>query len=276
MSEKDITVIAYDGGYRERFHFIDSINNQTFNRDRYEVLWVECFDEIKPELQAKADDGLCKIIKLGFDGPYFLSKCTNRGIKEAKGDIIVVADGDTYVPEDVLELTWEAHQGPEHLVLYIHRWDEPEPTNKRVRPIDLDRLAAVCKLTNPDNYGGWMSVKKRFLKAIGGYEEHPVFSGPDSAAGLDLNRRFESLGLDTRWHQSAKTFHPWHPSAFRPWGGYKVETQWEMIRRREKSGEILPYIGMYGPLKKPGSWLDKWNEQWAEDKIFPYDKFIQN
>jgi len=35
-----ISVIMYDGGYRERFHIIDCLNNQTIDKDMYEILWV--------------------------------------------------------------------------------------------------------------------------------------------------------------------------------------------------------------------------------------------
>jgi hypothetical protein len=61
----------------------------------------------------------------------------------------------------------------ENLVVYPYRYDEEE-TNK-LNNVTFQELESKCVLRNPLNYGGCLSVRKKWLLKINGYEQHDFF-----------------------------------------------------------------------------------------------------
>ena len=241
-SKPKISIILVDGFYRPHFAIIDSLLQQTFPQNEFEVLWVEYYDKVKPELAEKVNrHPNFRIITLGKEGVYHSSFCFNAGINEARGDLLLIIDADVLVEKEFIETIWDEHQKNEKLVMYIFRYDEP----KRETPLCLnyDHLRDVCVMENPANYGGCLTVRKKWLMKINGYEQHEVFrSGGDHANGLDVYTRLKNLGLHVMWHPDLKMYHPWHPHKKGIKYGYKI--QHVFINHRANSLDTLAFSGI--------------------------------
>lgn len=253
-----ISVIMVDGGFRERFHMIVSLNNQTLRRDHYELIWVECFDKIHPKLQAKDDVNFILLNRIGK--PYSMSHCFNEGIRQSTGDLLVIPDADTFVSADFLETILAEHERYDDMVMYIRRYDQSEVDSG---PITFDYLERTCHLKQATNYGGCITVRKKWMLSVNGYEQHPIFQGHNFAGGLDLYIRFCNLGMAIKWHPSLKVYHPWHSNPkIEQMNKEKVAAQQECIHRRELSLMYHPYQGLDPRLDSMPDWLPGWLDQW--------------
>jgi glycosyltransferase involved in cell wall biosynthesis len=257
----------YDGGYRERFHLVDLLNKQSLSKDLSELIWVEYYNTIESELKGKKN---IQIIKLDKKPPLFVSYCWNEGIRRSLGDILIMIDADVTVPFNFLEAVLHEHERNDRLVMYFFRPEEPEPDilPSRLSPIDMESLQKASILRNPSNYGGCLTVRKKWLMRVNGYEQFPCFAGNVFMGGRDLYTRFKNLGLDIKWHPSIMLYHPWHPTSYSPFdhdpekGTYNSQAQREVIRRRELSLDTLPYQGIDKNKNKDPAWWNEWTSRW--------------
>jgi glycosyltransferase involved in cell wall biosynthesis len=201
-----ISVVMIDGGFRDNIFAAEYFSKQSFPNDEYEVIWIEYYDKPNRRL---VEVPKVKVTALGRHGIYHPSYCFNRGIEEATGEVIVLPDADVVVEEDFLEVVWEEHRANEQLVMYFHRYNEPK--ERHASQLMTSRLKKVCILTNASNYGGCLTVRKKWLLEINGYEQHPVFASGFHVNGLDVYTRLKNLGLHIKWHSTVKLYHPWHP-----------------------------------------------------------------
>jgi len=116
--EPSISVIMVDGSFRERFHAVGALARQTLADDAHELIWVEYFDAIRPDLQADLEKhpNSCTL-KLGRGGIYHSSYCFNAGIMAANGDLVVIPDADVVVEEDFLQRILALHDNHEKLAV---------------------------------------------------------------------------------------------------------------------------------------------------------------
>jgi|Deesub1362A_J573_1020465.scaffolds.fasta_scaffold00077_15 hypothetical protein len=235
-----ISVIMVDGSFREKFHMVDYLNKQTLPKDQYELIWVEFYSEVNEELKKKPN---LRIITLNNseDTPYHSSYCFNKGIEESKGDLLVIIDADQVVEPTFLETIKKEHEKCDELVMYMQRWDEPKEKHHPVKSYELDYLKSVCRFLNPVNYGGCLTVRKKWLLKINGYEKDPLFGGLH-ANGRDCYTRFKNLGLHIKWHPTERMYHPWHPGTLAPSETYTP--QLSIIRKRELNLTWLPNYGL--------------------------------
>jgi len=239
--EIQISVIMVDGGFREKFHAIDFIAKQTFPPQRYEIIWVEYYDRLHPELADRLRKySNCRSIILGRHGTYHSSCCFNAGIKAALGPLIIIPDADLVFPPDFLEQVRAAHQDSEKMAMYVYRFDEPRHLHQDL--VNLEHLRNVCVLNNPDNYGGCLTIQKKWLLKLNGYELHPAFASGFHANGLDVYSRIKSLGLQVMWHPKLRTYHPWHPFSLENRNTLFIQKQ--ITRYRARSLRYLPYMGI--------------------------------
>ncbi len=202
---------------------------------------MEYYGDLKEELREKERKyAHLRVIALGRNGEYHSSYCFNRGILESRGELLVIADGDVVVESECLLRIWEEHQGCEKLVMYIHRYNEPKHAQRA--EVSLEHLRAVCRRTNPWNYGGCLTVRKHWLMQINGYEQHEVFGTGFHANGYDIASRLRNLGMHIMWHPSLKLYHPYHGYSFHPSWTYKV--QGVVIEHRQRSLSYLPFSGI--------------------------------
>lgn len=215
-----ISVIMVDGSFRESFHAVDFLASQTF--DDFELRWVEYYDDVDPVLQRKlAGHSNFHAVTLDRSGVYHSSYCFNAGIRASTAELLVITDGDVAVESDFLQGVWDEHAENEKLVMYVHRHNEPRA--QHVPEVSLEHLRAVATVTNPENYGGCLTVRKKWLLAINGYEEHWAFSRGEHANGRDVFTRLKNLGLHIQWHPELKLYHPWHPGTLAAATPYRLQ-----------------------------------------------------
>jgi len=242
-----ISVVMVDGSFRENFHSIDFFGNQTFSKDEYELLWVEYYDKVNPYLAKKLSKyPHFRIITLKRGGVYHSSYCFNAGICASRGELLVIPDADQVVESDFLEIVCKVHQTNDKLAMYIYRYDEPE--RMHIQGVSIEHLRKVCFLWNTENYGGCLTVRKKWLLKINGYEQHSIFGTGDHANGRDVYTRLKNLGLHVMWHPKLKLYHPRHPETLRSAPMHKI--QQVFINHRSKALATLPFQGI-DPTKNP-------------------------
>ena len=249
-----------DGGFREHTYGAEYFSKQDFPDDEFEVIWVEFYSNV-PESVKQFNK--VKVITLNHstDVEYHSSLCFNKGIESAKGELIIIPDADQIVKEDFLSKMWKTHSEYEKLVVYAYRYDEINAGE--LKSFEWEELEKKCILKNPKNYGGCLSVRKKWLMEINGYEQHLFFSSGFHANGLDIYTRFKNLGLAIMWSTDVKLFHPWHPNTLVVADQYKV--QHEFIEWRFRNVQFRAINGIdpkmnYNSFDEK-SFLEKFNSK---------------
>lgn len=240
-TKKMISIITWDAGFRENYHTVDSFCRQNYNVNDFEFIWVEFYSYIHPTLANKINSYpnarlLC--LNNAKTTKWHLGKCLNAGIKASKGKLLVIPDGDIIVPSNLLKIAIEEHQNINELVLYFRRWDEPENKHREHSSYDINYLDEFCHITNPTNYAGCLSIKKKHILKVNGYEESPVFSGP-GISGKELYIRLRNRGYAVKWHPFIKVFHPYHNSS-----GSSSFDKISMKSLTNKYQWLIPYAGI--------------------------------
>ena len=204
------------------------------------MIWVEFYNKIPGALRKYPS---LRVITLNRkEDLYHQSVCKNEGIRQSTGDLIVLPDADVIVEPTFLETIWKEHEKCEELVMYLQRWDEPQ--SKHTGEVTIKHLKQVCCLRNPTNYGGCLTVRKKWLMEVNGYEEDPIFNG-FTACDLELHTRFKNLGLHVKWHPPERIYHPWHP--YTPVHvrvcGYGLQVK--VAKARARSLTHLPVKGLF-------------------------------
>lgn len=104
-------------------------------------------------------------------------------------------------------------------------------------------------MTSPSNFGACLTVRKRWLSAINGYEQHPVFGTGFHANGQDVNTRLKNFGLPIMWHPKIKLYHPWHP--FTKASDHAYRRQEVVIRYRAVNLLSTAFEGLDAARNKP-------------------------
>ncbi len=245
QSKPKISVIMVDGSFRERYESIDFMAGQGFAAEDYELIWVEYYDTIASDLQSRIDKACAsgrdfRAISLGRGGTYHSSYCFNRGIAEARGELVVIPDADVIAEPGFLRTVLEDHAVSDRLVTYYHRYNEPQ--DKRADGVSLEHLRKVCQLTNPANHGACVAVRRKWLIEINGYEQSPIFATGFHANDKDIYARLCGLGLMVRWNPDVKLWHPWHAMTGEVTPHYKP--QLDVVSWRGRTLSILPYQGL--------------------------------
>lgn len=231
-----ISVIMVDGGFRENVFAAKYFSDQDFPDDQYEVIWVEYYDKSNEQINEIAK---VKTIELNKTGIYHSSYCFNEGIRFASGEIIVIPDADQIVESGFLKRVYENHMKINNLVCYGFRFDEMK--KGALKSHEFTELREKCRLKNPSNYGGCLTVRKSVLMSINGYEQHVIFGSGFHANGLDLYTRFKNLGLPIMWDRELVLYHPWHD--FTLSNANEYELQKKLIDWRAKN---LQYMALKG------------------------------
>jgi GT2 family glycosyltransferase len=146
----------------------------------------------------------------------------------------VIPDGDIAFEDNFLEEVSKYHEKYHDLVLYFRRWDERSPhLEKKGRP-SISTLRDTCRLTNPTNYGGCLTISRKALEYVRGYEEHELFSEA-GANGMELYTRLKNAGFPIMWHPTHKIYHPWHEGTAPKDPEYKrkIDLQNLIIKKRD-------------------------------------------
>jgi hypothetical protein len=244
-----VTAICWDGSFRENVDAVRCLMNQRYPRDRYEVIFVDYYDRIHPDvLELAGEHDNLTAVTLGHPHPgtedeHRIACCVNEGLRRARGDLIFIPDADTVFADDLLEEIVREHERCEELVLHFRRMDEG-PTDSPA-PRNLEELTHTTRLEYPLNYGAGVAVRKRWLETINGYDEDPVFRGYSTVLG-EASNRLATLGLAVKWHPSRFLYHGRHPgtTAPGPENVSRMRAQMKIRRRRGQLCETLPNAGL--------------------------------
>jgi hypothetical protein len=251
-----ISIIMIDGSFRERFHAVKYLSQQTLLPSAYEIIWVEYYNQLHPELATlMAQSTNTQTICLNRTGEYHSSYCFNAGIMAAQGELILIPDADVVVKPDFLGKLWALHQTNEHLVTYCYRFNEPH--GKHQPEISINHLAQVAVLTHPSNWGGCVGARKKWFLEVNGYEQHPLFATGDHGNDFDIYTRFKNLGLHVCWPRDPVLYHPWHPGTLVY--AYTHKLQAILTRYQAHQLSTLPYRGI-NPAFNRELPLGLWNE----------------
>jgi len=234
-----ISVVLIDGEFRGNTYAAEYCSRQDFPEDEYEIIWAEFYRNVPTTVKNQRK---VKIITLEHPQgtTYHSSYCFNAGIAAAKGELVVIPDADQIVPPDFLRKLWELHSEYERLVVYPYRYDEIR--EGALSSLSFEELEKKCVLKNRLNYGGCLSVRKKWLLEINGYEQHKIFSGGFHANGLDVYTRFKNYGLAIMWAPHIRMYHPWHVFSLAAADEYLIQR--ELVRWRLKTGHFLAIDGM--------------------------------
>lgn len=232
-----ISVILIDGGFREKIYSAASFSEQEFNTDEYEIIWVEFHTRPHPDLFRFPN---IKVVSLGKTGDYHASYCFNRGISDALGKVLVIADADQIVERDFLTKVWESHLHYDKLAVYGYRYDQVD--KNILHTTDIEELKSHCALKNPYNYGGCLTIRKKWLMIINGYDQNPVFGSHFHANGLEIYTRLRNLGVAIQWCPDLRLYHPYHPFSLIRSETYRAQK--EIIRWRAMHGKLQPFDGL--------------------------------
>ena len=227
-----------DGSFRENVFGADYFLNQDFDKNEFEVIWVEFYLKASEKLPQHNN---LRVITLNNseDKEYHSSFCFNEGIKQAQGELILIPDADQIVAPDFLSKIWSYHKANECLVGYVYRYDEI--SRGSLATYDIQELERKCVLKNTSNYGGCLSVRKKWLMEINGYEQNIIFKSGFHANGLDIYTRFKNLGMPIKWFTDLKLYHPWHPSTRTAAPQYEIQRR--IINWRSRT---LQYMAIEG------------------------------
>jgi glycosyltransferase involved in cell wall biosynthesis len=245
MSAPRLSVIMVDGGFRERFHALDYFARQSLPAEDYEIIWVEYTDRLAPAVAGR--QGVRTFCLGRTDEPQVLGYAYNKGIAEARGEVLVIADADVACEAALLERVLAEHERCEDLVLYVLRLDQPPECARE--PWDLDYLRATCSVKHTFNYGGCTTVRRRWMLEMNGCEQLPFFAGYHYLGG-DNYIRFKNRGLKVMWHPSLRVYHPGHEAP--PAEKFDTVPQQEaLIMRRAVSWDWMAYDGIDPARNRP-------------------------
>lgn len=208
-----ISMILLDWSCRESLHALDWLADQDVPREDYEIIWVELFDRVLPEVMDKAD----VVLTLGQRGKYHKHEGYNAGLLAARGDVINVCDSDAVFPRDfmssILSRFWPGEEdSPQPLVLMHHQlrtsFTYPPDLTDAETLKDQERWQWWDLVPNA---GACMTVRREDAFRFGGFDEHNSYRGY-LCGPYDLGWRLVNAGISEVWEDlSTVIWHFAHP-----------------------------------------------------------------
>ena len=231
-----VSLVLLDWSCRESLHMLDYLAEQTIDREKYEIIWIEYYTKVSPELKEKIakyeKEGKAPpidkwiIMNMPEDLYYHKHLMYNVGIALSKGEVITICDSDAMVKPSFIETIVKEFEEDPHLVLHM---DEVRNNDKKFHPFNYPDFEVVegpgaINFTNGTttglvdevdplhtlNYGACMCAKRSDIIAIGGADEHINFLG-HVCGPYDITFRLANYGKREYWHPSELLYHVWHP-----------------------------------------------------------------
>lgn len=239
-----ISIIVWDASFRESFHTIDYFCKQNYPNDEFEFIWVDFYENRDSILHATiARYPQARLLNLcnSDNTPWHLGVCINEGVRQSRGDILVIPDGDVVVSDGFLDIVNRHHSNREDLALYFRRYDEPRDAATSRSREDITYLKQRAQLIHPLNYGGCLSLKRTNFEAVNGYETHNVFAGA-GMIGMEIYIRLRNFGLSVKWVRDVCVYHPWHANTSDD--GFN-EARQHQVRLNNWAKVYYPWINQY-------------------------------
>ncbi|GEM_PF-2644960 len=235
-----ISIITWDACFRESFHTIKSFCEQELPVEDFEFIWVDYYiNENETLLNTISKYSNAHILNLNNPKTklWHLGECINEGVKKSSGKVLIIPDGDILVPNNILREIITHHKKTDGLALYFRRWDELKIDHNPKLSYHISHLDQCCRLTNPTNYAGLISLSRTTFNHVQGYEESEIFSGP-GVNGLELYTRLRNSGVSIQW-SPMKIYHPFHRSS-----GSSDKYRNSLETAKRKYQWIMPYAGL--------------------------------
>ena len=206
-----ISFIIWDGNFREYFHTLKCFEEQTGNIE-FEVIWCDFYTNTQKTLASYiARNEHFRLIQLNYPPEQAWNEgvCINHAVSEAKGEVVVLIDGDIFFDENFVSTLASYQLHEDNKAVYLRRYDESEQDHDDTLSYTMTHLDRVCKLNNPFNYAACLGMSKTLFNRLKGYETHAIFDGPGGAS-IDMRTRLLNSGAFVS-SQAYKVYHPWHP-----------------------------------------------------------------
>ena len=243
-SQPDVSLILLDWTVRESFHTLEYLNRQRFDRNRYEIVWIEYYDRRAPEIEAmmrrNSELGLPPQVDtwIVMDTPkeeyYHKHEMYNLGILNSTGRIVVIMDSDAIIkPTFISEVVKEFEKDASVALHFeqIRNFDQNfypfnYPTIEEINgpgcvnamggvPTGLSESAKSLKedwnLWHRYNYGACLCATRENLIMIGGADEHPDYLG-HICGPYEMTARLINAGVKDKLHDAHFLYHVWHPN----------------------------------------------------------------
>ncbi len=233
----DVSFVLMDWPCRESFHILDFLANQTINRSRYELIWIEYGSNPSVELCKRIDtasaDGktlpvdIYALMEMPEGLCFHKHLMMNLGICLAHGQIICWCDPDVMVRPSFVKSILETFEQNRNIVLHM---DEVRNIDRSFYPFrypTFDEVtgfgsinwvngmpAGLLDTTDPlhsRNYGACMAALKHDLIAIGGADMHSDYLG-HMCSPYEMSWRLVNAGKREIWHNNEWLYHVWHPN----------------------------------------------------------------
>ncbi len=266
----DVSLVLLDWSCRESLHLLDCLAEQTVDRARYEIIWIEYYQREWPALRERMDRAAASgqtppvdvWAVLGMDPGlcYHKHAMYNAGILLARGRIVCFADSDALVRPTFIESIMNAFRADPNIVLHL---DEVRNNHASFYPFGKARFEDITGfgcinwvngrplglLDKADplhtcNYGACMAARRDDLVAIGGADMHGDYLG-HIAGAYEMTWRLVNLGKREVWHDAEWLYHVWHPGQAGdrnyagPHDGRHVSTRALMCRHSDRT---LPFL----------------------------------
>lgn len=234
LRKPKLSIILIDWSVRHSFHILDYLNNQTVERDKYEIIWIEYYDRKSKEIEKKLNNSLKNkspildkwiLLEMPKNVYYHKHLMFNVGIIFSEGEIICIPDSDAMVKETFIQTIVDEFEKNENIVLHI---DEIRNENKKFYPFNYPSFEEILgvgrvlrwdgkidieKLEDPIhllNYGACMCARRKHLIEIGGADEHIDYLGHICGV-YEMTFRLRNYGLKEVWSKEEFLYHTWHP-----------------------------------------------------------------
>lgn len=231
-----LSIILLDWSCRESFHSLEYLNKQTVQRDYYEIIWLEYYNRVAPQIQEGLEKSLAQnkqpyvdqwtIMGMPEDIYYHKHLMYNIGILSSRGKIVCICDSDAIFPPNFVETILRIFTVHKNIVLHL---DEICNDSHRFYPFNYPSIEEIIGegcvnwvngksrgiLEQKDtihyrNYGACMCALRQDIIAIGGSDEHIDYLG-HICGPYDLTFRLINAGKREIWHEDVYIYHVWHP-----------------------------------------------------------------
>lgn len=249
---------------------LPSLLEQTFPAQDYELLLCDAgsSDETEALVEQLADSRI-----VFSPGPNLgRSGARNRGVREARGDLILFTDADIIAEPDLLEQHFQFHSRfPGDAVVGCEVQVDTLEEYARYR-LDPQRYArhSVERKTVPWHYflTGNASARKADLLRVGGFDEEFTGYGHED---LELGYRLQKAGCVLHYNPQAVNYH-WHPVPYEEQCQKMFLAGKSTVRFYRKHRDLrIPLIMGMNPISlglhaviKNGGWLHRSLERWAQ------------
>lgn len=230
-----VSIVLIDWSCRESFHTFRYLNDQTADRDKYELIWVEYYSRSAPEIETALKESesagkhpiVDKWIEIGVPKSVYYHKhlMYNVGLVASNGEIITFCDSDAIATPTFVESILRSFEDDKEIVLHM---DEVRNYDRKFYPFRYPPLEEIRKgainfkkgkttglFDKEDrlhtlNYGACMSARRADLIEIGGADEHIDYLG-HVCGPYEMTFRLVNAGKKEVWHDREFLYHVWHP-----------------------------------------------------------------